>query len=75
MVVWMRLVYPDGGQWSEYLLTTKEKVDWSEIRCKLEAAETKMSLITSLYFVAAWIPSMQVRLYLYFSTAVQKYTY
>jgi len=42
---------------------------------KLEAAETKMSLITSLYFVAAWIPSMQVRQYLYFSTSVQKYTY
>ena len=38
----MRLVYPDGGQWSEYLLTTKEKVDWSEIRCKLEAAETEV---------------------------------
>jgi hypothetical protein len=26
------------------------------------AAETKMSIITSLYFVAAWIPSMQILL-------------
>jgi hypothetical protein len=38
----MRLVYPDAGQWSEYLLTTKEKVDWSEIRSKVETAESEV---------------------------------
>jgi hypothetical protein len=42
MVVWVRLVYPDAGQWAEYLLTTKEKVDWSEIRDKLEVAEVEV---------------------------------
>jgi hypothetical protein len=42
MVVWVRLLYPDAGQWAEYLLTTKEKVDWSEIRDKLEVAEVEV---------------------------------
>jgi hypothetical protein len=46
MVEWVRMVYPNEGNWNRYLETvnTKEKVKWGEILEKLAAAEMLLRL-------------------------------
>jgi hypothetical protein len=55
MVEWVRLVYPNEGNWYRYLETvnTKEKVKWGEILQKLAAAETLLRLEVAEAEVAA----------------------